>query len=151
VRGVRLSRGLGVGVLELATQPVRERVLRHEDQRAQRLQRLHEALSTLMANDAPFARVWALALRIPKGRGATYGQLSALIERRLTPVGIGWALRAAPPDVPWQRVVNARGGMSTDKHHAGLQRRLLEAEGVQFGADGFVDLARYGWKPRATR
>ena len=26
----------------------------------------------------------------------TYGQISERIDRRLTPVGVGWALRAAP-------------------------------------------------------
>jgi methylated-DNA-protein-cysteine methyltransferase-like protein len=97
-----------------------------------------------------FDRVWALVRRIPRGRVATYGQLSLLIERRLTPAGIGWALRAAPDGlVPWQRVVNARGGISTDGEHAGLQRSLLEAEGVRFRADGTIDLARFGW--RTTR
>jgi methylated-DNA-protein-cysteine methyltransferase-like protein len=102
--------------------------------------------------DRPFERVWAIVRKIPRGRVATYGLLSQLIDRRLTPVGIGWAVRAAPAEaIPWQRVVNARGGISTDAHHAGLQRSLLEAEGVRFGADGCIDLAAFGWKPRARR
>jgi len=80
---------------------------------------------------------------------ATYGQLSQLIDGRLTPVGIGWAIRAAPEDsIPWQRVVNARGGISTDAAHPGLQRTMLEAEGVRFARDGTIDLARHGWRPR---
>ena len=41
---------------------------------------------------SPFARVQALVKRIPPGRVATYGQLSKLIEGRLTPVGVGWAV-----------------------------------------------------------
>jgi len=82
---------------------------------------------------------------------ATYGQLSALIDRRLTPVGVGWAIRAASDAIPWQRVVNGRGGISTDGEHPGLQRAMLEAEGVAFGRDGTIDLARYGWRPRAAR
>jgi methylated-DNA-protein-cysteine methyltransferase-like protein len=101
--------------------------------------------------DAPFPRVWEIVARIPKGRVATYGQLSEMIDRRLTPVGIGWAIRAAPDGaLPWQRVVNAAGAVSTDKQHPGLQRTLLEAEGVVF-VDGSVDLARYQWKPRRSR
>ena len=97
----------------------------------------------------PFEQVWRLVLRIPRGRVATYAQLSRLVERRLTPVAIGWALRAAPEGaIPWQRVVNAQGGLSTEADHPGLQRALLEAEGVVFERDGTIDLARYQWRPR---
>ena len=95
-----------------------------------------------------FADVWRLVRRIPRGRVATYGQLSEMIDRRLTPIGIGWAVRAAPDgSIPWQRVVNARGGISTDDDHPGLQRALLEAERVRFRADGTIDLERFGWHP----
>lgn len=98
---------------------------------------------------SPFERVWRVVRRIPRGKVATYGQISALIEKRLTPVGVGWAVRAAPEgSIPWQRVVNARGGISTDGEHPGLQRTMLEAEGVRFGADGYIDLERHGWRPR---
>jgi methylated-DNA-protein-cysteine methyltransferase related protein len=99
--------------------------------------------------DAPFARVWRLVKRIPRGRVATYGQLSRMLEGRLTPVGVGWAVRAAPEGaIPWHRVVNARGGISTDGAHPGLQRAMLEAEGVPFERDGTVNLAKRGWNPR---
>ncbi len=102
--------------------------------------------------DAPFARVWRLVRRIPRGRVATYGQLSRLIDGRLTPVGIGWAVRAAPAGaIPWQRVVNARGGISTDGAHPGLQRAILESEGVPFERDGTVNLEKYGWRPRPSK
>jgi len=95
----------------------------------------------------PFKRVQALVKRIPRGKVATYGQLSQLVDRRLTPVGIGWAIRAAGADeIPWQRVVNGQGQISTDNQHPGLQRAMLEAEGVKFGPDGSIDLARYGWR-----
>ena len=97
----------------------------------------------------PFERVWSWVRRIPPGRVATYGQLSLLIDKRLTPVGIGWAIRAAEEgSIPWQRVVNSKGGISTDKETPGLQRSLLEAEGVRFGSDGLIDLERYGFRPR---
>ncbi|HWO09871.1 MAG TPA: MGMT family protein [Polyangiaceae bacterium] len=95
----------------------------------------------------PFERVQDLVKRIPRGKVATYGQLSQLIDRRLTPVGVGWAIRAAGAnEIPWQRVVNGQGGISTDNQHPGLQRAILEAEGVKFGRDGRIDLARYGWR-----
>ena len=91
----------------------------------------------------PFERVWRIVKRVPRGRVITYGQISEMIDGRLTPVGVGWAIRAAPEgSIPWHRVVNARGGISTDGEHPGLQRALLEAEGVTFDDDGCVDLAR---------
>jgi methylated-DNA-protein-cysteine methyltransferase-like protein len=97
-----------------------------------------------------FERVWQVILRIPRGRAATYGQISNLIDRRLTPIGVGWAIRAAPEGaIPWHRVVNAGGGISTDGEHPGLQRAMLEAEGVRFDAGGRIDLERFGWRPRA--
>lgn len=95
-----------------------------------------------------FARVHALMAAIPRGRVATYGQLSRLVRGRLTPVGIGWAVRAGGDRVAWHRVINGRGGISTSGESAILQRELLRAEGVRFRADGTVDLARYGWKRR---
>lgn len=95
----------------------------------------------------PFERVQRLVARVPRGRVATYGQLSRLIEGRLTPVGVGWAIRAASDAIPWHRVVNARGGISTEGEHPGLQRALLESEGVRFDDEGRIDLERYGWEP----
>jgi methylated-DNA-protein-cysteine methyltransferase-like protein len=95
-----------------------------------------------------FARVHALIGAIPRGRVATYGQLSRLVRGRLTPVGIGWALRAAGDRVPWHRVVNGSGGISTKGTSAAMQRELLRAEGVRFRADGTVDLAKYQWTRR---
>jgi methylated-DNA-protein-cysteine methyltransferase-like protein len=104
---------------------------------------------SVVAADAPFERVWRILKRVPRGRVVTYGQLSQMIERRLTPVGVVWALRAAPEGaVPWHRVVNASGGISTDNEHEGLQRAMLESEGVELDRDGKIDLARFGWRPK---
>lgn len=96
----------------------------------------------------PFDVVQAIVRRVPRGKVATYGQISRMIGGRLTPVGVGWAIRAAPEGaIPWQRVVNSRGGVSTDDHHPGLQRAMLEKEGVKFGKDGLIDLKKHGWDP----
>jgi methylated-DNA-protein-cysteine methyltransferase-like protein len=98
-----------------------------------------------------FARVYALVRRIPRGRVATYGLLSSLLDGRLSAAAVGWAMRAAPPDLPWHRVVNAAGGLSTEASAPGEQRARLAAEGVTFGADGRVDLHRHLWRPRLRR
>lgn len=79
----------------------------------------------------------------------TYGQIALYIEP-LTPRAVGWALNQCPPDVPWHRVVNARGACSTDRlthMPTGLQRHLLEREGVTFRSNGTIDLQRYRWTP----
>lgn len=95
-------------------------------------------------------QVYTLVRRIPRGRVMTYGQVAICLESRLSPRAVGWALHGCPDDVPWQRVVNASGGCSTDRLPdvpAGLQRAMLEAEGVRFRKSGTLDLARYRWEP----
>ena len=101
-----------------------------------------------------FQRVYDLVRTIPKGRVMTYGQLATAIESRLSPRAVGWAMHGCPRGVPWQRVVNASGGTSTDRlpnMPPGLQRALLEAEGVVFRPHGTLDLARYRWVPPGHR
>ena len=87
---------------------------------------------------------------IPRGRVMTYGQISSLMASRISPVAVGWMLHRCPEGVPWQRVVNAAGGCSTERlpdMPRGLQRALLEGEGVRFRDDGTLDLEVYRWWP----
>lgn len=93
-------------------------------------------------------RVLALVKCIPPGRVATYGQIARLAGQPRGARLIGGILRHAGDVLPWQRVINKDGGISTYKVGAGeLQRALLEAEGVRFAADGRCDLGVYGWEP----
>jgi methylated-DNA-protein-cysteine methyltransferase-like protein len=101
-----------------------------------------------------FEQVYRLVRRIPRGRVMSYGQIAALIEQALSPRAVGWAMHGCPEDVPWQRVVNASGGCSTERlpdSPPGLQRALLEAEGVAFRANGTLDLEAYRWTPAGSR
>jgi methylated-DNA-protein-cysteine methyltransferase-like protein len=101
-----------------------------------------------------FGRVYELVRRIPKGRVMTYGQLAVLVESRISPRAVGWAMHGCPKGVPWQRVVNASGGTSTDRlpdMPPGLQRALLTAEGIAFRPNGTLDLTRYRWAPPSSR
>lgn len=94
--------------------------------------------------------VFALVRRIPSGRVMTYGQIASELGSRISPRAVGWILHRCPEDVPWQRVVNASGGCSTDRlpeFPQGLQRAMLEAEGVGFRPDGTLDLEAYRWGP----
>ena len=83
-----------------------------------------------------------------------YGQIAQLLHRPLSARAVGWAMRQCPDGLPWHRVVNASGGCSTDHlpdHPPGLQRALLEAEGVRFRRDSTLDLSHYRWSPRKRR
>lgn len=88
--------------------------------------------------------------RIPKGKVTNYGTVALLAgnPRAARQVGgVLYGLRESDSDVPWQRVVNAQGGISTFKVGSGeLQVALLESEGVVV-EDRVVDLKRYGWRP----
>jgi methylated-DNA-protein-cysteine methyltransferase-like protein len=92
-------------------------------------------------------RVWRLVVKIPKGRVATYGQIAVWLgwPRRARMVGL--AMRHCPQGVPWQRVVNAQGGISPRAAVGSMltQRILLEQEGVVLRS-GRVPLARYRWQ-----
>jgi methylated-DNA-protein-cysteine methyltransferase-like protein len=86
---------------------------------------------------------------IPEGKVASYGQIATLIGRPGAARQVGMVLRGLGRDtlVPWQRVINAKGGLSTYKVGSGeLQRALLEQEGISFDAEGFCDLAQYRWR-----
>jgi methylated-DNA-protein-cysteine methyltransferase-like protein len=100
------------------------------------------------------ARIHAVVRRIPRGRVATYGQVAALAGCAGRARQVGYALHALGPDtsVPWQRVVNARGEVSPRRTPGwdGVQRALLEREGVVFDARGRLDLARLRWRPRGA-
>ncbi len=94
--------------------------------------------------------VWDIVRQIPSGRVMNYGQVAEFHSRPLTPRAVGWAMHDCPGDVPWHRVVNVRGECSTDRvtpTAPGRQRGRLEAEGVQFGADGRVNMPRHRWRP----
>lgn len=98
--------------------------------------------------DASFRdRVIAIVRAIPPGRVATYGQVAALAGRPRAARVIGGILRSAPDDVPWHRVVNAQGGISTYRIGAGdLQAALLAHEGV-IVSEGALDLDAHRWRP----
>jgi methylated-DNA-protein-cysteine methyltransferase-like protein len=97
--------------------------------------------------------VYRLVSEIPPGRVATYGQIATLLGYPQAARAVGQAMRRCPAGIPWQRVVNARGGISRRADVASMltQRLLLEREGVPVRR-GRVSLARYRWDgPRARR
>ena len=100
-----------------------------------------------------FDEVYRIVRDIPRGRVMRYGQIARLLERHLSARAVGWAMSQCPANIPWQRVVNASGGISTQHLHdpPDLQRRLLETEGIRFGKNGKLSLSRYRFEPRPRR
>ncbi len=106
-----------------------------------------------------YDKIYAVIARIPPGRVATYGQVAALAGIPRHARQVGYALHSLPDgaDIPWQRVINSKGEVSTRAASGwmaegaglreGYQRHLLQEEGVVFDLQGRVDLRRFGWDP----
>jgi methylated-DNA-protein-cysteine methyltransferase-like protein len=116
----------------------------------------------------PFEQVYEVVKNIPAGRVATYGQISRMINGRLSAAAVGWAMHALgtpggknkskynSETVPWHRVLSSRGTLSTrqttrvDGRSVKLQQVLLQKESVKFRDDGSVDLPQYLWTGNCT-
>lgn len=93
--------------------------------------------------------------RIPHGRVCTYGAVAAMAGHPRAARHVGNALNALnktgeDAGVPWQRVVGSRSRNKAaisikDPVGGGIQRMMLEAEGVEFDKRGNISLDRFGW------
>ncbi|KAI5920370.1 6-O-methylguanine DNA methyltransferase [Camillea tinctor] len=110
-----------------------------------------------------FYAVYSAVREIPYGKVTTYGYIAKLIgtPQRARQVGIG--LKHLPQEdtgarynnanVPWQRVINAKGIISPRSQPSGAQNQAtaLRAEGVNVTTGSLgeleVDLMEYGWFP----
>ena len=102
-----------------------------------------------------YEKVYKLVQKIPKGKVMTYGQIGQILD--LNPRVVGWALNrlakvrigSITQTVPWQRVINSKGSISTNKLMnipLDLQKKLLEKEGIKFDKNQKTDLKKYLWK-----
>ncbi|MBI2995409.1 MAG: MGMT family protein [Candidatus Melainabacteria bacterium] len=116
-----------------------------------------------------YRKVYNLVKKIPKGKVSTYGQIGQFLN--LDPRVVGWALNrlangrkkklacqvtispsrrlAQSSSVPWQRVINSKGGISTNRLiniPLDLQKKLLEKEGIKFNKKEKIDLKKYLWR-----
>jgi methylated-DNA-protein-cysteine methyltransferase related protein len=102
-----------------------------------------------------YQAIYAAVRQIPAGKVATYGQIAAIAGLPNQARLVGYALFRVDlaSDIPWQRVINAKGEISQSAFRDGgddLQRVLLEAEGIQFDPKGKISLHRYAWVPSET-
>lgn len=95
-----------------------------------------------------YLRIQNVVRQIPRGRVCNYGRVAELTGG-CTARMVGYAMASLPADtdVPWQRVINAKGKISPHGYGYGSiqQRLLLEQEGVEFTLEGVIDLERFGW------
>ncbi|MEB3210375.1 MAG: MGMT family protein [Leptolyngbyaceae bacterium] len=97
--------------------------------------------------------IYQVVRQIPKGKVATYGQVADLANFPGQARLVGYALFQVDmqtSDVPWHRVINAKGEVSHSPLRRGtdyLQRSLLEDEGIEFNANNKIDLRQYLWNP----
>ena len=96
-----------------------------------------------------YQKIHQIISLIPSGKVATYGQIAEIVGRCSARM-VGYATSAIPKDsdIPWQRVINYKGGISQRKSGSGglLQQKLLEAEGIVFNQNGRTDLKHYRWE-----
>lgn len=99
----------------------------------------------------PFTqKVICIIKAIPPGKVLTYGRIAALAGK---PGGARQVSRflhsmSRKYDLPWHRVINAKGEISLQRSRGyELQKALLESEGVEFSLNSRVDLKTYLWLP----
>jgi methylated-DNA-protein-cysteine methyltransferase-like protein len=106
----------------------------------------------MRASRSSYAMIYDVVDRIPRGRVATYGQIASLAGLPGHARQVGYALHATPDEreIPWHRVINARGEVSrrSEPQFESIQEQLLQAEGITFTPAGRIDLKRYQWQPR---
>ena len=101
-----------------------------------------------------YQQVYTVVRRIPRGRVTSYGRVARMLGRPNAARAVGYALAAlankpAPnPPIPWYRVINHAGRISTPDMDGGAsqQMKLLRAEGVAVSDGLRVDLSVYLWE-----
>ena len=93
-------------------------------------------------------RVNDVVARIPKGKVMTYGQIAGLCGNARSARIVGGIAHFGDPELPWHRVVNAKGGLASGypggrKAH----QKHLEAEGIEIDKNGQVNMEKHLWNP----
>ncbi len=88
-------------------------------------------------------QVYAVVASVPAGAVTTFGDVAGRLGLRSVARQVGYAMAALPAqreEVPWHRVVNARGEISVrkDGKPSPEQRRRLRAEGVSVSEQGRI-------------
>ena len=94
-----------------------------------------------------FESIYQAVKSIPPGKVASYGQIARMAGNPGAARQVGWALHVNPDQsgIPCHRVVTKDGRVSPAFAFGGqnVQVRMLTDEGVEFLADGRVDMEKY--------
>lgn len=94
-------------------------------------------------------KVIQIVKKIPYGRVTTYGTVAILagLPRGARLVGGILHFNSKKFNLPWHRVINRHGFISTNcpQHLKKLQKALLEQEGIEVSKDFMINLDKYGW------
>jgi methylated-DNA-protein-cysteine methyltransferase related protein len=96
-------------------------------------------------------RVLEVVSAVPRGRVVSYGQVAWMVGKPRAAIQVGWVLHQFGDKVPWWRVINREGRISTtcEEHTAFLQKQLLEDEGIVVDKDLLIDFNRFRFVPGA--
>ncbi len=88
-----------------------------------------------MENTPPIAslrdRVYVLMSELPEGKVTTYGDLAAMAGHPYAARIVGGIAHGGPVDLPWHRLVNAKGGLAVGfPGGQEVQKQLLEQDGI---------------------
>ena len=100
---------------------------------------------------SPFKeKVISIVNSIPKSKVVSYGQVAAYAGVPRAAREVGWIMNELGGEVPWWRVLNnkglisIRGNATADKE---LQKKLLEAEGIEISNNYELDMNKYRYSP----
>lgn len=90
-------------------------------------------------------KVIGIVRQIPFGKVTTYGTIAMMAGIPRGARLVGGILHNSGEDIPWYRVVNRHGFISTKclDHPKQLQKTLLEQEGIEVGPDFMINLQKY--------
>ena len=98
-----------------------------------------------------YQQIYRVVDQIPAGKVATYGQVAELAGLPGHARQVGYAMNALSENstLPWHRVINAQGSVSSRSNPDAeiLQKLLLEEEGISCSKNGKALLKDYQWVP----
>ncbi|MFY7992388.1 MAG: MGMT family protein [Bacteriovoracaceae bacterium] len=99
-------------------------------------------------------KVIAFIQKIPKGKVASYAQIAKLAGKPQGVRGVVWILHSSSgvADLPWHRVINAKGRISFPEMSEQWikQKKLLEREGIVVSEYGVIDLKEFQWTAKPS-
>ena len=94
-------------------------------------------------------RVYALMASLPDDKVTTYGDLAAMAGYPYAARQVGTIAHGGLTELPWHRLVNARGGLAVGfPGGQEVQRQLLAQDGIECNDEWrVVDFEERRWRP----